>query len=156
MDLNELRDLLNFMRAEGIEELEVDRADGKIRIRRGAPGPGATPVPASVSPGAPTSPAAPSQPRPAPLATSAGLLTVASPIVGTFYRAPAPDAEAYVEIGQVVKKGQILCVIEAMKLMNEIEAETDGRVIEVLVENAHAVEYGQPLFLIEPTGESRV
>lgn len=154
MDLNELRDLLNFMKAEGIEELEVDRADGKIRIRRGAPSPAAPPP--SVSHAAPVPPAATATARPAPDAVPPGLLTLASPIVGTFYRAPSPDAELYVEVGQVVKKGQILCVIEAMKLMNEIEAETDGRVMEVLVENAHAVEYGQPLFLIEPTGESRV
>jgi len=75
---------------------------------------------------------------------------VTAPVVGTFYRSPAPDADSYVEVGSLVKKGQVLCVIEAMKLMNEIESECDGRISAILVENAQPVEYGQPLFLMEP------
>lgn len=78
------------------------------------------------------------------------LYTVTSPIVGTFYRAPSPDAEPFVEVGTRVKKGQVLCIIEAMKLMNEIESEVDGIVVRILVENGQPVEYGEPLFLIEP------
>jgi acetyl-CoA carboxylase biotin carboxyl carrier protein len=78
------------------------------------------------------------------------LIEVKSPMVGTFYRAPAPDAKPYVEVGQTVKTGQVLCIIEAMKLMNEIEAEISGRVVEILVENAKPVQFGQPLFLIDP------
>lgn len=78
------------------------------------------------------------------------LLTVTSPIVGTFYRAPSPEAEHFVEVGTRVKKGQVLCLIEAMKLMNEIESEIEGVVVRILVENGHAVEYGEPLFLIDP------
>ncbi len=78
------------------------------------------------------------------------LFTVTSPIVGTFYRAPSPDAEPFVEVGTKVKKGQVLCIIEAMKLMNEIESEVDGVVVRILVENGQPVEYGEPLFLIEP------
>lgn len=78
------------------------------------------------------------------------LITVTSPIVGTFYRAPSPDAEPFVEVGSKVTKGQVLCIIEAMKLMNEIESEVDGIVVKILVENGQPVEYGEPLFLIEP------
>jgi acetyl-CoA carboxylase biotin carboxyl carrier protein len=78
------------------------------------------------------------------------LLTVTSPIVGTFYRSPSPDAEPFVDVGARVKKGQVLCIIEAMKLMNEIESEVDGVVVRILVDNGHPVEYGEPLFLIEP------
>ncbi|MBI4413864.1 MAG: acetyl-CoA carboxylase biotin carboxyl carrier protein, partial [candidate division NC10 bacterium] len=83
-------------------------------------------------------------------ARAENLVTIESPMVGTFYRAPAPGAEPYVKEGQVVEKGSVLCIIEAMKLMNEIEAEVKGRVVSVLVENAQPVEYGQPLFLVEP------
>jgi acetyl-CoA carboxylase biotin carboxyl carrier protein len=87
----------------------------------------------------------------APPADTGGLVTITSPIVGTFYRSPSPDADPYVEEGDTVKKGQVLCIVEAMKLMNEIESEVDGRVVKILVESAKPVEYGQPLFLIEPT-----
>jgi acetyl-CoA carboxylase biotin carboxyl carrier protein len=80
------------------------------------------------------------------------LLTVTSPIVGTFYRSPSPDAEPFVDVGTRVKKGQVLCIIEAMKLMNEIESEVDGVVVRMLVESGHPVEYGEPLFLVEPIG----
>lgn len=83
--------------------------------------------------------------------TEGRLLTITSPIVGTFYRSPSPDAEPFVDVGSNIKKGQIICVIEAMKLMNEIESEIDGIVVRVLVENGHPVEYGEPLFLVEPT-----
>ncbi|WP_333655009.1 acetyl-CoA carboxylase biotin carboxyl carrier protein [Dissulfurispira sp.] len=80
------------------------------------------------------------------------LLTVTSPIVGTFYRSPSPDAEPFVDVGARVKKGQVLCIIESMKLMNEIESEVDGVVVRMLVDNGHPVEYGEPLFLVEPIG----
>jgi acetyl-CoA carboxylase biotin carboxyl carrier protein len=80
------------------------------------------------------------------------LLTVTSPIVGTFYRSPSPDAEPFVDVGTRIKKGQVLCIIEAMKLMNEIESEVDGVIVRMLVDNGHPVEYGEPLFLVEPIG----
>lgn len=86
-----------------------------------------------------------------PTASPANVIEIKSPMVGTFYRSPAPDADAYVEVNHVVKKGQVLCIIEAMKLMNEIESENDGRIVEILVENGQPVEYNQPLFLIEPS-----
>lgn len=82
--------------------------------------------------------------------SGANTLEIKSPMVGTFYRSPSPDAEPYVDMNQTIKKGQVLCIIEAMKLMNEIESEVDGRIVEILVENAQPVEYNQPLFLIEP------
>jgi acetyl-CoA carboxylase biotin carboxyl carrier protein len=98
--------------------------------------------------------AAPEKP-PAPAALERpGMVTVTSPIVGTFYRSPSPDADPYVEEGDVVKKGQVLCIVEAMKLMNEIESEVDGRIAKILCESTKPVEYGQALFLIEPTGSS--
>ena len=87
-------------------------------------------------------------PKSTPVATS--LIEIKSPMVGTFYKAPAPDAKPYVEVGGAVKPGQVVCIIEAMKLMNEIEAEISGRIVEVLVENAKPVQFGQPLFLVEP------
>jgi acetyl-CoA carboxylase biotin carboxyl carrier protein len=83
-----------------------------------------------------------------------GKVTVTSPIVGTFYRSPSPDADPYVEEGDLVKKGQVLCIVEAMKLMNEIEAEVDGRIVKILAESTKPVEYGQPLFLVDPAPTS--
>jgi acetyl-CoA carboxylase biotin carboxyl carrier protein len=85
-----------------------------------------------------------------PATDTEGLVTITSPIVGTFYRSPSPDADPYVEEGDYVKKGQVLCIVEAMKLMNEIESEADGRIMRILVESTKPVEYGQPLFLIDP------
>ena len=123
----------------GLGEIEV--ALGELRIRLVKP----TLVPAH--PGPDASPLPPSATTPG----FVGGLTVESPMVGTFYRAASPTAEPYVSEGDVVKEGQILCIIEAMKLMNEIEAKAAGRVVKILVDNAQPVEYGQPLFLMEPT-----
>ena len=156
MDLKELRALLKLVEVSDIEELEIERQGQRVRIRRrggnALPMAVATPSPAPLPP-----PPAPPALQPAPAAAPAppparaeNLVTIESPMVGTFYRAPAPDAEPYVKEGQVVEKGSVLCIIEAMKLMNEIEAEVKGRIVSVLVENAQPVEYGQPLFLVEP------
>lgn len=155
MDLKELRALLKLMEGSDIEELEIERQGQRVRIRRrggntmpavGAPAP--APLPPAQAPlalqAAPALPAAPSPAR------AENLVTIESPMVGTFYRAPAPGAEPYVKEGQIVEKGSVLCIIEAMKLMNEIEAEVKGRIASILVENAQPVEYGQPLFLVEP------
>jgi oxaloacetate decarboxylase alpha subunit len=106
--------------------------------------------PEAVLPAAPAlSPAAVAAPPVAPAEADAGLLPVKSPMVGTFYRAPAPDAEAYVEIGDVVEPGQTVCIIEAMKLMNEIQSESRGKVVKIMVENSQPVEFGQTLFLLQ-------
>lgn len=129
-----------------LAELEASAGDLRVRLQRRPP-PG--PAPAAPASGGP--PAG----LPVPMAEAAaasGLVTVEAPMVGTFYRAPSPGADPYVQEGDVVKEGQILCIIEAMKLMNEIEARVAGRVVKILVENGQPVEYGQPLFLLQPLG----
>ncbi len=149
--LREIRALLRLLQETDIEELEVERDGTRIRIRRrGAlvPTPPSSPPPAVDLPPAVSAPA--QVPAAGPQAPStAGLVTVEAPMVGTFYRAPSPGAEPYVKEGDVVEKGTVLCIIEAMKLMNEIEAEVRGRIVSIVVENAQPVEYGQPLFLLE-------
>lgn len=155
MDLEFLRGLIAAVDSSGIDSIEINRAGTKIRIAK-------TPPPAPLA--APTAlPAAwASAPEPGLLTTSgettpqiaapahdAHLTEIKSPMVGTFYRAPAPEAPPYVEVGSVVKKGQTLCILEAMKLMNELESEVDGVVRAILVENSDPVEYGQVLFRIE-------
>jgi acetyl-CoA carboxylase biotin carboxyl carrier protein len=148
----EIRRLAELLREYGLSEVELEREGVRIRLRREPP-----PVAAAASgPGgaAPASPAvavsAAGAAAPAPGASEAHLLTIEAPMVGTFYRAPSPDAQPFVRDGDRVKKGQVVCIIEAMKLMNEIESKVAGRVVKVLVENAQPVEYGQPLFLLEP------
>lgn len=158
IDLEFLRGLIDAVDASGIDSIEINRAGTRIRIAK-------TPPAAAIAAGAPASaviaplpaPAAPAAAIPAAAeeaapAADAGshLSDVKSPMVGTFYRAPAPEAPPYVEVGSQVKKGQTLCILEAMKLMNEMECEVDGVVREILVENSDPVEYGQVLFRIEP------
>ena len=157
IDLDFLRGLIEAVDDSGIDSLELNRAGTKIKISKTPPPapvaahamPAMMPSPAPVAPApAPGSLPAPS-PAPAPAQVS-NLTDVKSPMVGTFYRAPAPEAPSYVEVGSSVKKGQTLCILEAMKLMNELESEVDGVVREILVENSDPVEYGQVLFRIEP------
>lgn len=152
MNLKELKELIELIQRSEISELELEKSGVKVRIKKeraSIPGPPAAeelPAAPAEIPKAQPSAAAPISPA----ATPAGWLTLIAPVVGTFYRAPAPDADPYAEVGSIVKKGQILCVIEAMKLMNEIESEWDGKIVEILVENAQPVEYGEPLFRIDP------
>ena len=129
----------------GLTEIEVERGETRIRLSRTSPSP---PPHSSTNPAAVTT----SSPPPAHVADALSFagITIEAPMVGTFYRASSPTAEPYVREGDVVKEGQILCMIEAMKLMNEIETRAGGRIAKILVDNGHAVEYGQPLFLIEP------
>jgi acetyl-CoA carboxylase biotin carboxyl carrier protein len=150
MNLKEIKELMELMRQMEVSELEIERSGVRIRIKtgRGSVEPAGFP-PAASAPASAMARGAEEQPA-APPEVERGTL-VSSPIVGTFYRCASPDGPNYVEVGDVVKTGQILCIVEAMKLMNEIESEVDGRVLEVLVENARPVEYGQPLFRIEPT-----
>ncbi len=144
MDPKELKALVRLMEGADIEELEVEEAGRRIRIRRRT----APPAPTAPS-GAPPAPA--SSPRPALSGEeTGGLHPVLAPMVGTFYRAPAPGADPYVKEGDLVQKGTVVCIIEAMKLMNEIEAETKGRVARILVENGQPVEFGQALLLLAP------
>ncbi len=150
MDLRKLKKLIDLVEESGIAEIEVTEGEEKVRITRttavshavyAAPAP--APVAAAPAPVAPASPAA----APAPALNTANAQK--SPMVGTFYRAPSPTSPAFVEVGQTVKEGDTLCIIEAMKLMNEIEAEKSGVIKAILVENAQPVEYGEPLFIIE-------
>jgi len=144
--LREIRELIDLALAKGLAELEVTWGETRIRIRRET-APSAAPT--QWQPGAAV-PAAAAIPAEATAPGAAQLVTIEAPMVGTFYRAPAPEAPPYVKEGDLIKAGQVLCIIEAMKLMNEIESKVGGRVVKILVENAQPVEYGQPLFLVEP------
>jgi acetyl-CoA carboxylase biotin carboxyl carrier protein len=158
MDLRKIQKLIELVQTSGIGELEITEGEERIRISRGGalPAPPSTTfvqaVPMGFDPtrtGTFTAvPAPPAPTSPAPPAAPVGH-TVKSPMVGSFYRAPSPGASAFVEVGQQVAKGQTLCIIEAMKLLNEIESDVSGVVKAVLVENGQPVEYGQPLFIIE-------
>jgi acetyl-CoA carboxylase biotin carboxyl carrier protein len=157
MDLRKLKTLIDLVAESGIAEIEVTEGEDKVRIVKYAPAPAATPtvMPMTAAPmlhaTTPVPGPAGAAPLPAGAAPAAELPKgnlVKSPMVGTFYRAPSPGANAFVEIGQTVKPGDTLCIIEAMKLLNEIEAEVAGEIKEILVENGQAVEYGQPLFVI--------
>ncbi|HTX54177.1 MAG TPA: acetyl-CoA carboxylase biotin carboxyl carrier protein [Candidatus Baltobacteraceae bacterium] len=144
-DLRVLKSLIRLMRSNELEELEVADGERRVRLRRRTDA-----APRSRRPLVPGSPSAP-VPQTEPAADdTAGLLPITSPMVGTFYRAPAPGADPYVRDGDVVQKGRVVCIIEAMKLMNEIETDVAGRIARILVENGHAVEFGQTLFLVEP------
>jgi len=143
-ELATVRELAEIATEFDLAELAVDPCGGIRIVRRQAGGSAAATVATPPLPPAPPSPAVEKAERPA---ESGVLLT--SPFVGTFYRAPAPEAPPFVEAGQAVRKGQVLCIVEAMKLMNEIESEFDGKILEILVKNAEHVEYGQPLFRIE-------
>ncbi len=157
MNLKEIKELIEMLKDTDISELEIERSGVKVRLRKGGdvtfhPAmprmeyPPATIVAPAIAE-APAAPAPPAEKTAEP--AKANQIKVTSPIVGTFYRASSPDKPPYVEAGDVVKKGQVLCIIEAMKLMNEIESETSGKIIQILVENGQPVEYGQPLFVIE-------
>ena len=146
MNQREIRRLADLLRDYGLTEVEVEREGVRVRLRRE---PGAPAVPSAGSVVAAPAAASPVVSA-APAASEAHLLTIEAPMVGTFYRAPSPDAQPFVRDGDRVKKGQVVCIIEAMKLMNEIESKIAGRVVKVLVENTQPVEYGQPLFLLEP------
>lgn len=152
MDLRKLKTLIDLVSESGISELEVTEADGKVRIVKQGPVVYASPMPMAMQSAPPptaVAPAgAPAQPAAAPVAEAPKGHVLKSPMVGTFYRAPSPGAKNFVEIGQAVKEGDTLCIIEAMKLLNEIEADATGEIKEILVDNGQAVEFGQPLFVI--------
>ena len=145
MDLRKLKKLIDLVEESGIAEIEVTEGEEKVRITRTT----AAAAPIYAAPvAAPAAAPAAAAPAAAPAARDLSNAQK-SPMVGTFYRAPGPNAAAFVEVGQQVKAGDTLCIIEAMKLMNEIEAEKSGVVKEILVENGTPVEYGEPLFIIE-------
>jgi acetyl-CoA carboxylase biotin carboxyl carrier protein len=151
MDLRKLKTLIDLVAESGIAELEVTEGEDKVRIVKTpshAPAPAAPLTFAAPHPSAPAQSATTPAPSPAEPEVPAGHV-VKSPMVGTFYRSPSPGAPSFIEQGAEVKPGDTLCIIEAMKLLNEIEAEVGGRVTKILVENGQPVEYGQPLFIIE-------
>jgi oxaloacetate decarboxylase alpha subunit len=157
MNLKEIKELIELMKNTDISEMEIERSGVKVRLRKGGDVTFHPSMPrmeyppaAIVAPAVPTvvpATAGVTEPTAEPVKTN--LIKVTSPIVGTFYRSSSPDKPPYVEVGDVVKKGQVLCIIEAMKLMNEIESEGGGKIVQVLVESGAPVEYGEPLFVIE-------
>jgi oxaloacetate decarboxylase alpha subunit len=158
MNLKEIKELIEMLKDTDITEVEIERSGVKVRLRKGGDVTFHHGLPRMEYPPASIVAPAVSEPTAVPVATTertaepaaANQVKVTSPIVGTFYRSSSPDKPSYVEVGSIVKKGQVLCIIEAMKLMNEIESEASGKVVQVLVENGAPVEYGQPLFVIEP------
>jgi len=150
MDLRKLKTLIDLVSESNVSELEITEAEGKVRIVKGGP----AMVQAVAAPAAPVAAAAVpalAAAAPAPVAAPEAPKghTVKSPMVGTFYRASAPGAKSFVEIGSQIKEGETICIIEAMKILNEIEADKSGTITAILCENGQAVEYGQPLFVIE-------
>lgn len=167
MELKEIQNLIKFVAKSGASEVKLEMGDVKITIKTGGEESkgettilqqipmGAMQQAAPVQAQAPVAPAAPAEAAPAAEAPKAAedskYITVKSPIIGTFYRKPGPDKPTFVEVGATVKEGDVLCVIEAMKLFNEIESEVSGKVVKVLVDDASPVEFDQPLFLIDPS-----
>ena len=153
MDLRKLKTLIDLVSESNVSELEITEAEGKVRIVKGGYGaPVSYPVmqgqPAPVANvAAPAVAAAPTEAAPAPVVPAGHV--VKSPMVGTFYRSASPGAKPFVEIGSAIKEGETICIIEAMKILNEIEADKTGTVVQILTDNGEAVEYGQPLFVIE-------
>lgn len=163
MDFKQIQELIKLINKSNIGEVSIEQNDFRITIKQkeeaitqvvSAPAPVAMPqglpssFPATPAPAQPTG-AAPATPAAAPAAQS-NLLTIKSPMIGTFYRRPSPDKPNFVEVGDEVATGKVVCIIEAMKLFNEIESEISGRVVKILVEDSSPVEYDQPLFLVEP------
>ncbi|MDP3701575.1 MAG: acetyl-CoA carboxylase biotin carboxyl carrier protein [Hylemonella sp.] len=153
MDLRKLKTLIDLVSDSNVSELEITEAEGKVRIVKGSPAMVQAyqmPVPqAMAAPAAASAPVAPVAAAPVLAAPEASGHAVKSPMVGTFYRSASPGAKAFVEVGQTVKQGETICIIEAMKILNEIEADKAGTITQILCENGQAVEYGQPLFIVE-------
>jgi acetyl-CoA carboxylase biotin carboxyl carrier protein len=161
METREIQKLIDFIAQSGLDEVNIETADLKIKVKRygSAPSTGSTssaaavtaaPVTALPVPTTSVTHSAQTEPTPSADQTSSNLVTIKSPMIGTFYRASSPDTPSFVSIGDEIKPGKVVCVIEAMKLFNEIESEISGKIVKVLVENATPVEFDQPLFIVEP------
>ena len=157
MDLRKLKTLIDLVSESNVSELEITEAEGKVRIVKSSgavlaapvtPVPAVVPAPVAAVPVVPAAPVGAASAEPVPTPEAAGHV-VKSPMVGTFYRAASPGAKPFVEVGSVVKEGDTICIIEAMKILNEIEADKSGTVVQILAENGQAVEYGHPLVVIE-------
>jgi acetyl-CoA carboxylase biotin carboxyl carrier protein len=160
MDLKEIQNLIKFVAKSGASEVKLEMDDVKITIKTGSDSettivqqvPVAAQVPQPVAPApAPVAPAAETPAPAAPAEDDSKYITIKSPIIGTFYRKPSPDKPLFVEVGQTIAEGDVLCIIEAMKLFNEIESEVSGKVVKILVDDASPVEFDQPLFLVDPS-----
>jgi acetyl-CoA carboxylase biotin carboxyl carrier protein len=163
MDLKEIQNLIRFVAKSGASEVKLEMDDIKITIKTGSDSDTtivqqvpAAPIPqviatTPVAEAAPT-PAAPAETAaPTPASDDSKYITIKSPIIGTFYRKPAPDKPLFVEVGQTIAEGDVLCIIEAMKLFNEIESEVSGKIVKILVDDSSPVEFDQPLFLVDPS-----
>jgi acetyl-CoA carboxylase biotin carboxyl carrier protein len=154
MELKEIKELIKLVAESGVSEVEVERGDFKVSIKKTEGK--TTIIQQSMAPLVQTNVASPTMTTLGnPAVTSApavvsNLITIKSPMIGTYYKTPSPDKPAFINIGDVIKVGQVLCIVEAMKLFNEIESEVSGKIVKILVENASPVEYDQPLFLVEP------
>lgn len=159
MDIKEIQNLIKFVAKSGASEVKLEMGDIKITIKTG-PDPEATAIqyaPVAAQLPQPMAPVA--EPRPvaetaapaAPVAETSKYITIKSPIIGTFYRKPSPDKPLFVEVGQTIAEGDVLCIIEAMKLFNEIESEVSGKIVKILVDDSSPVEFDQPLFLVDPS-----
>jgi len=156
MDIKQIQDLIRFVAKSGVNEVAIEQNDFKITIKTnqaptyvtanvGEAAPAAAPAPVSAP-----APAAEAAPAAAPALDTSKYITVRSPMIGTFYRSSTPEKPLFVNVGDEIKPGTVLCIIEAMKLFNEIESEVSGRIVKILADNASPVEYDQPLFLVEP------
>jgi acetyl-CoA carboxylase biotin carboxyl carrier protein len=157
MDLKELQNFIRFVAKSGAQEVSLETDDFKITVKTGPDGvvyaqaPVLTAAPAvAAAPVAAAAPAAPAAAAAAPAEDTSKYVTVTAPMIGTFYRKPSPDKPVFVNVGDTVKAGQTVCIIEAMKLFNEIECEVSGTVVKVIADDMKPVEYGQPLFLVDP------
>ncbi|MEQ8477720.1 acetyl-CoA carboxylase biotin carboxyl carrier protein [Fulvivirga sp.] len=158
MKTKEIRDLIDFISATGLNEVKIETEELKLSIKRepdvqnriveASVAPAAAPAPVAAAPANPTPTAAPA---PAEASASSKYVEVKSPMIGTFYRSPNPDSPSFVNVGDKIEKGQPVCIIEAMKLFNEIESEVSGTIVKVVAENASPVEYDQVLFLVDPS-----
>ncbi|QMU27891.1 acetyl-CoA carboxylase biotin carboxyl carrier protein [Adhaeribacter radiodurans] len=164
MKAKELQELIDFIAKSGLNKVDIETEEFKISVKREPDSPKVHYLPEPTRPAVSAAPATPSTPasvpaNPTPVSapaaattsTESNYLTIKSPMIGTFYRSSSPESDFFVNVGDVIAKGDVICIIEAMKLFNEIEAEFGGKVVKVLVENASPVEYDQPLFLIDPS-----
>lgn len=158
MDIKQIQDLIKFVSKSGVNEVSIEEKDFKITIKTNqeptyvtasvpAAVPAAAPMPLPAAPAA----AAPAAAAPVAATENANYVTIKSPMIGTFYRSPGPDKPAFVNVGDEITAGKVICIVEAMKLFNEIESEVSGKIVKVLVDDAQPIEYDQPLFLVDPS-----
>ncbi len=157
MDIKQIQDLIRFVAKSGVNEVSIEQQEFKITIKTNqaptyvtANVPSAQPVYEQAPVAAAPAPTSAAEPAAAPAADTSKYITIKSPMIGTFYRSASPEKPLFVNVGDEIEEGKVLCIIEAMKLFNEIESEVSGRIVKILVDNASPVEYDQPLFLVEP------